>query len=172
MRNNALQVANYLIEMAKKDNSEIRLLKLMKEVYIAHGFSLALTGDSLLDPRFDRVEAWKYGPVIPSVYHSFKQFRQNPISEKTVAVVYDENQMIQFYEPTLENETAREIVQMVWQRYKHMSDSELVALTHREGTPWQACYVEGENNVIPDSFTKLFYEKVVKNIVAKRLITT
>ena len=165
MKTNALEVANYLIDIAKKNNEEIHLLKLVKEVYIAHGFSLALTGNSLLDPRFDKVEAWKYGPVIPCVYHSFKQYRNNPISEKTVTIKMDDYGNVRFEEPTLKDETARRIVEMVWKRYRSMSDSNLVSLTHKSGTPWDACYEEGANNVIPDSFTKLYYEKVVKNVM-------
>lgn len=168
MNINALQVANYLIELAMKDGSEIRLLKLMKEVYISHGFSLAITGSSLLDPRFDRVEAWKYGPVIPSVYYSFKQYKDNPIKEKTDVMTTDGNGVIDFNTPNLEDPTARRIVEVVWKRYKAMNDSDLVTLTHKSGTPWAACYEEGANNVIPDSFTKLYYEKVIAAITGNR----
>lgn len=88
---NALAVANYFIEIAKREGKGITQLGLMKRVYIAHGFSLAIHHKSLLDPRFDKVEAWKYGPVIPNVYHSFKQYRSNPILEKTVIMTWDDS---------------------------------------------------------------------------------
>ena len=77
MKANALSVANYFIDLAQKDNKLIHLLGLVKRVYIAHGLALAYRHKGLLDPRFDKVEAWKYGPVIPSVYHSFKQNKSN-----------------------------------------------------------------------------------------------
>lgn len=165
---NALEVANYLIDIAERNNEGIHLLKLVKEVYIAHGFSLALTGNSLLDPRFDKVEAWKYGPVIPSVYHSFKQYKNNPITGKTVTLKLDDNGNVKFEEPMLKDETTKKIVEVVWKRYKDMSDSELVSLTHKSGTPWAVCYEEGANNVIPDSFTQLYYQKVLKNVLENR----
>lgn len=82
MNMNALSVANYFIELAHKEGRHITQLGLMKRVYIAHGFSLALNYQSLLDPRFDKVEAWRYGPVIPSVYHSFKQYKASPYHGK------------------------------------------------------------------------------------------
>ena len=82
MKDNALSMANYFIELAQKDGHEIRPLRLMKLVYIAHGFMLAMLDRSVLNPRFDRVEAWKYGPVIPSVYHSFKGYGASPITGK------------------------------------------------------------------------------------------
>ena len=166
MRINALSAANYFIDLANRDNIPITQLGLMKRVYIAHGFSLALLNFSLLDPRFDEVEAWKYGPVIPSVYHSFKSYKNEPITDKTIIVEWDEkSQKEEYVYPDLNDKRARMIVEMVWDRYKGYTDSELVSLTHKEGTPWDLCYEEGQNNKIPDSYTKLYYKKLVDNIV-------
>ena len=166
MRINALSVANYFIELAQRDEVSITQLGLMKRVYIAHGFSLALLNFSLLDSRFDEVEAWKYGPVIPSVYHSFKCYRNGPITDKTIIVEWDEHSHTENYVfPDLNDNRARMIVEMVWDRYKGYTDSEMVTLTHKEGTPWALCYEEGMNNKIPDSYTKLYYTKFVNNIV-------
>ncbi|MCM1452434.1 MAG: DUF4065 domain-containing protein [Clostridium sp.] len=167
MRDNALAVANYFIDLAKAENKDITQLGLMKRVYIAHGFSLAIHHKSLLDPRFDRVEAWKYGPVIPCVYHSFKQYRANPITENTVIMEWDETKSEPcFHTPKLKDEQAKKIVQMVWKRYAKMSDSEMVALTHKPGTPWAVCYMEGLNKPIPDEITELYYKKIVDYVAS------
>lgn len=165
MNTNALSVANYFIFLARRDNKPIKLLGLVKRVYIAHGFALALLKHGLLDPRFDKVEAWKYGPVIPSVYHSFKQYKAEPITEPTVVMECDEDFNPTFKTPTLTNEKDKMIVEMVWKRYLNYTGSQLVTLTHRKGTPWGACYKEGKNCEIPDSFTELYYQKLVKAIV-------
>lgn len=163
MKDNALAVANYFIELAQKEGRPITLLGLIKRVYIAHGFSLAIFHKSLLDPRFDRVEAWRYGPVIPCVYHSFKQFKANAIKEKTIVMNWNEEKCLpEFHTPELIDEDAKKIVQMVWKRYAGMSDSQLVTLTHKKGSPWDVCYIEGRNNEIPDSITELYYWKVVE----------
>lgn len=168
MKANALAVANYFIDIADRDGSEITQLGLMKRVYIAHGFSLAIHHKSLLDPRFDKVEAWRYGPVIPSVYHSFKQYQANPITKKTVVMEWDDKNCIpDFHEPRLEDENARTIVEMVWRRYRGMSDSEMVTLTHKKGTPWDVCYIEGLNKPIPDEITELYYKKIVDYVSEK-----
>ena len=165
MRTNALSVANYFIYLAKRDNKPIQLLGLVKRVYIAHGFALALLKHGLLDPRFDKVEAWKYGPVIPSVYHSFKQHKAEDIKEETIMIHQLDNGEFDFITPTLTDDKDKMIVEMVWKRYFNYSGSQLVTLTHRKGTPWGACYKEGENCEIPDSFTELYYQKLVKAIV-------
>ncbi len=169
MKDNALAVANYFVELAHKENKILTLLGLVKRVYIAYGFSLAIFHKSLLDPRFDRVEAWKYGPVIPSVYHSFKQFKANPITDKTFVMTWDENTFTpQFHAPELKDSEAKAIVEMVWKRYMGMSDSEMVSLTHRKGTPWDLCYIQDKNEVIPDEITELYYQKIVNVVKAKQ----
>lgn len=168
MKTNALSVANYFIFLANRDNKPIQLLGLVKRVYIAHGFALALLGHGLLDPRFDKVEAWKYGPVIPSVYHSFKQFKKDDITKPTVMLQQKANGEFDFITPELMDEKAKMIVEMVWKRYFNYTGPQLVSLTHRPGTPWGACYVANENREIPDSFTKLFYSKLVKVVLDER----
>lgn len=165
MKTNALSVANYFIELAHKEGKPIHLLGLVKRVYIAHGFALALLHRGLLDPRFDKVEAWKYGPVIPSVYHSFKQYKRDNITQPTVMLHQDEFGVYDFITPVIDVEQDKMIVEMVWKRYHDYSDNTLVDLTHMEGSPWKVCYKEGENREIPDSFTQLYYQKLVKIIV-------
>ncbi len=166
MKDNALAVANYFVELAQKESKPITLLGLIKRVYIAHGFSLAIFHKSLLDPRFDKVEAWRYGPVIPSVYHSFKQFKANPITENTVVMNWNAEKCTpEFHTPKLEDKEAREIVEMVWKRYHSKTDSEMVSLTHHQGTPWDMCYIEGKNEIVPDEITEWYYKRIVDDFI-------
>ena len=116
MKTNALAVANYLVAYAKEQGKPLKLLGLMKRVYIVHGFSLAIYDKSILDERFDRVEAWKYGPVIPSVYHSFKYNRDNEIKELTDMLVEDDSGF-RFDTPKLEDTDIQKICEMVWRTY-------------------------------------------------------
>jgi uncharacterized phage-associated protein len=51
-------------------------MKLIKTVFIAHGFYLASKDKPLVN---EFVQAWKYGPVIDSVYHEFKGLGHKPI---------------------------------------------------------------------------------------------
>lgn len=169
METNALSVANYFIELSIRDGNPIRLLGLVKRVYIAHGFALALLGRGLLNPHFDKVEAWKYGPVIPSVYHSFKRFKADPINEQTVVMKWDEKKMCPIFEtPNLEDKEEKRIVEMVWKRYKEYSDNELVTLTHMKGTPWDLCFVKDENVAIPDILTEDYYRRLIERVASRK----
>lgn len=166
MKNNALAVANYFIKLAAVDKRPLHLLGLIKRVYIAHGFSLALNDVPLLDSRFDKVEAWKYGPVIPSVYHSFKQYKAAPITDPTIVMEWnDDTKEMEFVTPKLEDEKAKQAVDIVWQRYQLFSDSDMVSLTHKKGTPWDVCYVSGKNMAIPDEVTTAYYKLLIENIL-------
>ena len=72
----ALDVAKLLVSFQNVENSDLSNLKLQKLVWYCQGFFSALTNTSLFDDEF---EAWEHGPVIPNLYHEFKQFERNPI---------------------------------------------------------------------------------------------
>lgn len=158
----AIGVANEFVELALKDNKELHLLGLLKLTYLAHGFYLAAHNKPLIDSRFDRVEAWRYGPVIPSVYHTFKHHRKNPIKEKAVIAEWGKDGLIAGYRtPEINDPKAKEIIRFVWNRYKNCTVSQLVSLLHRDNTPWSLCYIENMNMPIDDEYTKMFYAKLM-----------
>lgn len=169
MRDSALSVANYFVDKSLSEQTNLKPLKLMKLVYIAHGYMLALLGNSALNPRFDKVEAWKYGPVIPSVYHSFKIYGNQPVTTKTEIFAReeskDEDVVVEIITPELCEETYKKVCGFVWDKYKGYTDSELVELLHKPGSPWALVYEEGKNNEIPDLITRVYYRKVVDRLL-------
>jgi len=156
MRNNALSIANSILRMADNEGKALRPLALMKLVYIAYGYSLADLLHDVIDPRFDRVEAWKYGPVIPSVYHSFKHFQNSPITDKAVVLVEDSLEP-RYIVPFVTDGKLLESVSKAWNDYKNYSDSKLVDVCHKPDSPWAQVYKEGKNNEIPESVTQQYY---------------
>ena len=160
MNSNATELANYFVSLAERDGIELYQFGLMKRVYITHGLHLALYNRSAIDSRFDIVEAWKNGPVIPSVYHSFKYNGINSIKEKSI-IVEVENSKFKISTPELSDETIKKVSEVVWEKYKGMTDFQLIELTHKDGTPWSLCYEEGKNNPIPDLYTKAYYKKLI-----------
>ena len=67
----ALEIANYFIEKSLDSGVDLTPMKLNKLVYIAHGWYLGLSDRPLIG---EAAQAWKYGPVIPSIYHRFKAY--------------------------------------------------------------------------------------------------
>ena len=78
MAYSARTVANYLIEAKSKEGGTPPTpMQLLKLVYIAHGWNLAINDRPLIN---DRVEAWRYGPVIPKIYQDLKQWGNTPVT--------------------------------------------------------------------------------------------
>ena len=165
MKNDAIAVANYFVDKASSDKDcKFTLLRLVKYVYIAYGFSLAILDQMIIDDRFDVVEAWKYGPVIPSVYHSFKHNGNSTIRQKAQIVTNETSDgHLTFSTPVVNDEKIKKILDFVWDRYKEYSTSDLIKLLHKNGTPWHFCYREGENIEIPNDITKFYYKSVISN---------
>ena len=164
MTDNALASANYFIDLSKRDNIPLTQLGLMKRVYIAYGFALAILNRSIIDKRFDSVEAWRYGPVIPCVYHSFKHYGNEPIKKKTEILRWDGENKFKTSIPKVEDKDIRKVIEFVWERYKGFSDSKMVSMTHKEGTPWSIVYVPNKNKEIPEEMTSKYYKILVSNI--------
>lgn len=166
MRTNAISIANYFVDKAQREDFKITLLRLVKYVYIAYGFGLSILRRNIIDDRFDKVEAWKYGPVIPSVYHSFKYNGNKPITEKSIILSQEDNSgNVEFSTPEVENSDNEllMLLDFVWDRYKDKSITELIDILHGEGTPWKYCYRPNENVPIPDEMTKIYYDSIVEN---------
>lgn len=171
MNNDAIAIANYFIDKNNKDTNApypLTLLRLVKYVYIAYGFAMAVLDKVIIDKRFDVVEAWKYGPVIPSVYHSFKHNGNNQIKHKSIiAISEDKNGKLCFIEPKVEDKDICMLLDFVWKRYRAKSTAELVDLLHKDNTPWAYCYKESQNIEIPDEMTKMYYKSIVKNAIGE-----
>lgn len=129
----ALEVAAYFLRRANEEGKVLTPMQVQKLVYLAHGWHLAITGEPLIN---EQVEAWQYGPVIPSLYHEYKKFGAQPI---TVASVHD------FHPP----DDLRPILEKVWEVYKDFTGSQLSAMTHKRGTPWRQVIAKYSGRSIP-----------------------
>lgn len=163
MKSSAIAIANYFIDKSLQEKKDITLLFLVKLVYLAHGYLLALLDDGGFDKLTDKVEAWRYGPVIPSVYHTFKNNRANPIKIKGL-VLEETMQGFSFIEPEIIDKDAKTVLDFVWNRYKNYSVDDIMALTHRADTPWAIYYRANKNVEIPDESTRLYYKMMLEAI--------
>lgn len=147
-------VANFFIKKAWASSKVITSLKVLKLTYIAHGWTLGFTSEPLINQP---VVAWKYGPVIPILYHQFKQYGDQPITElaQDIGPPYKAK-----YSPS---ETA--LIIGVWINYGRMDGPKLSRLTHQKGTPWDQVWndEDGSNrdNAIIDNETIEKYYKAL-----------
>lgn len=153
-------VVNEFISLAKETDTELTNMKLIKLLYIAQGLSLSLLDRPLFDN--DNIEAWKFGPVVPSVYHEFKHFKSGAITTKSVML--EDDDWKQLSEPRLTEDEDKKVVLLTWQLYRDIPAKELVDLTHMAGTPWSLCYRPGQNAIISNEHMKRYYDKFVTNL--------
>ena len=150
-------IANYFIEKGIQTGEDISPMKLIKLVYIAHGWHLGNFGEPLIS---EAVEAWKYGPVIDSLYHTFKKYGNRSISRQQS--VFQNNEIFVPLPP----EQIRGFLDDVWDKYAKKSAIALSKLTHDRGTPWDEVWnkregFRGRNVHIPNEVIERHYAERV-----------
>jgi uncharacterized phage-associated protein len=154
-------IANYFLERAEKEGSGLDPLKLLKLVYIAYGWVLALTGKKLFG---EPIEAWRHGPVVPSLYHEFKHCRSSPIEER--AGLWDmDTGSYQLPQVPSSDATINLILEKVWAAYRRFSGWALRNKTHEPDTPWTKTYDGTMGRVIEDRLIAPHFHKKIREIV-------
>lgn len=139
----AAAVADRFRELSGNTLTPLQLLKL---VYIAHGWSFPLRNQGLVG---ERVEAWQYGPVIPSLYHALKGYRAEPVTGPVPGAALI---------PLTADEGA--LIDKVYEVYGRYSGGQLSAMTHRDGTPWDLAWQRGKNSRIDDQMISEHYRRI------------
>ena len=160
MPHDARAIANWFLEKAKDQGDKLTNMKLQKLVYIAHGWNLALFEAPLVE---DTIEAWQYGPVIPSLYHEFKLWGSGEIKElaENMFVRADKIYCVP-YNAELNGEE-HSLLDEIWKAYGKFSANQLSRLTHKDGSPWHQVWEEGcRNRPIPNNVIKAYYKKLAE----------
>ena len=147
----AVAIAYRMLQVANEKNLQLSNLQLQKLVYIAYGYLLGWKEKQLFQ---DDICAWKYGPVIDSVYRQFKRFGAEKITVNSQALSI-----------ALE-EDAEQTISGVLDLYGSKDAVYLVNLTHSKDTPWDIVWNQQGGNrqffsEIPDSLIKRHYQAVI-----------
>jgi uncharacterized phage-associated protein len=153
------QIGNYFIKKSQDSGGELTPMKLIKLTYIAHGWYLGLANKSLLD---EVIQAWKYGPVIKTLYHDFKKYENCQITE-----LYSELSGSTYYYPLPDSEI-NSFLDAIWKSYGKFDGIQLSAMTHQPNTPWDIVWNKQGGSrqnyaIIPNDLIKQHYlEKIRK----------
>ncbi len=131
----ALSIAKWFVDRADKEfvddnglSEGLTNLKLQKLLYFGQAVSLSLRKVPLFE---DKIEAWKFGPVVPAVYDFLKVFGNKPV---TITANTEE----------IDAETAG-LLEDVWSVYGKFSAHELVNISHSH-LPWKEIFLSGSEN--------------------------
>lgn len=143
----ALFIANYIIEYSNEKGYPINNLKLQKLLYFVNVSNLVTNQEPLFE---EKMEKWKYGPVIPSVYHEFKKYGAFQISNKDIVREYfhfkfeDEDEddifsatveILQYTKDKIDD-SAINLINNVVDYFSQKDAFELVDITHKQ-EPWK-----------------------------------
>lgn len=146
----AKAIANLLLDVAREHGGQVDQMKLQKLVYISHGWNLAINGQPLIN---DDIQAWQYGPVIPNLYHEFKNCGRNSITDyATELEVVTDNLSFSFKPPKVDEGDIKtiELVRKIWEVYGGFTGPQLSNLTHMPDTPWDKIYRSTPKGSIPN----------------------
>lgn len=148
-------VANRVLWEARQRKKEPPTnLMLQKLVYFSQGYAMGMLGHPLFE---EEIEAWTYGPVVPELYHQLKHYDRQPVTEdlSTSALILD-------------GDPAADVIRRVMDDLQDFSATQLVRLSHAEGSPWAATWRGslGRCAVIPLWQMALYFGKVGEEVEA------
>ena len=147
----ALDVARYIINYSNEKDYSISNLKLQKLLYFVQAYYLAFTPSH--EPCFrEEIEAWDFGPVVPSVYREFKSFGGGDIPP--ISSYYNLKSENNFwsirevaYDSNCISKRDKELINDIIDKFSAYSASELVKITHNQA-PWKNAYIPQRNAII------------------------
>lgn len=138
-------IAKELLRLSAQKGLSITNLHLQKMLYYTQGFSYACFNHPLFD---DGLEAWKYGPVVPSVYNQYKQFVSSPIP-------YTENMS----DCEVDGGTEK-FLNLIVDKIGRKDPWALVSMTHNE-KPWKEAYSPYYSREISKESMKDYFEGLI-----------
>lgn len=118
------KLCNWFIQKANEKNSPLTPVKLNHLVILADWWYLHRNGESLIS---EEAEAWPQGPVLPSIYHEYKDQPSNS------AIDHPSRR-----QPPLEPETdAIPFLEAIWNFYGRYTARQLVRINTSPDSPWK-----------------------------------
>jgi uncharacterized phage-associated protein len=140
-------IADYFRSRTDADVGDlVSNLKLQKLCYYAAGVIAAARRNDAFPLFADRIEAWQHGPVVPQLYHKFKDHGSGGIPPITGADFAE-------IEPR-----DRAVLDDVYNYYGQYSAWKLRNMTHEE-TPWQNAYERPDTAISTSALRDYFSEE-------------
>ena len=127
----ASDVARYILTYCRKLGRKLDNLHLQKILYFVWADYYTKTKQRLF---LDRIEAWHYGPVVPSVYRQYSHYVASYIN------MFDEIEL---------RDAHIDFINGSIKKYSAIHVSILIKMSHEDGTPWSKCHSNGYSNPIP-----------------------
>lgn len=154
MRNPASLISYDFVLRGIKQGLPITQMKLQKMLYFGQGIHLVKhKGEPLVKEQF---QAWKYGPVIPTIYSTYKFYGKEPITD---TYWLDKQDKIEEEVKKIDRES-KLTIDLTWTTLKNIDAIKLSNWTHSKDSPWFRYYKEGGTDiVIPNEEIENYFQK-------------
>jgi uncharacterized phage-associated protein len=163
----AFASANYILDKLEKfEINDVTNLKLQKLLYFAYGIYFILYDKKLFTSP---IQAWKLGPVIPKVYHEFKNHGGKPITTRVFIANEDEEDSARLAEYSFTEEESKSL-SIACAAYGHKKARTLVDITHNKNSAWSRAWNQNRRHIlIPDEDIRNEFDGYLDNL-AKYLL--
>ena len=150
-----LPITNNILSRAFAENVTITPMKLQKIMYFLYREYLQTTNEPLFDERF---KTWDYGPVLTSVYHYYKHYK-----DRSIKHFYEEDGYIYKVDEE-QNPIFKRCLNKVWNQCKDYNGIELSKITHKPETAWSKSWdnerpILFDNDILNDKVEIVLWEK-------------
>lgn len=146
MKTGSIEVAERFRRTSGRYKHTMKPVKLMKLVYLAHAYKLALCESPLIE---DEIFAYKFGVYIPKLHERLSRFGDKAVRDRIARRLFLDK-------------PSSDIISIVRQQYIQYSGSYLSSLTRKPDDPWGMSYVPGQMNLIPDELIRSYYSNLIK----------
>lgn len=127
-------------------------MKLQKLIFFAQSWSLRIFDRPLVDEFFAK---WEYGPVIPSLYHSIKEYGSSNVNSHVYTLEFHDDGGMERTNPTVPSDDVwtHRLIDSIVTVYGCMPATYLSRLTHLPGSAWSQASIEGsviDNKLLKD----------------------
>ncbi|MCL1993468.1 MAG: DUF4065 domain-containing protein [Spirochaetes bacterium] len=128
---NPIYVSNNFLTRSFDQKTPVTAMKIQKMLYFLYRDYLKETGVSLFSERFS---AWKYGPVLESVYHTYKRFGANSITDYGGTPAYS-------IKEEGDDGLLEKLLDKIWGISKPYNGIYLSQLTHQKESAWYKAWM-------------------------------
>ena len=141
----ARSMANYFIKQSIDKEQPKTQLQILKLVYFSHAVMLAAYNRPLVAQPF---EAWEFGPVVPDIYHSLKQYGRSHIDAE----------IPRFDIPKFDADEMSAL-RGTLKSLGGLSGGQLSHITHWPNSPWFNARLRGRGSVIDNNEIRKYYKE-------------
>ncbi|MDR1164994.1 MAG: DUF4065 domain-containing protein [Deltaproteobacteria bacterium] len=160
--NSAAAVVNWFIDKNRTDGVDLTRLKIQKLPCFAQGWRLAHFDAPLFE---DNIHAWKYGPVVETIYQALKRHEKEeiikdylPVYEFVNGAYFNTRSKLNF--PT---DRSEEFLLAYWDQYSPVDAWRLVSGSHEKNSPWDQvvsspAYDKRANSLTPLKIIRSYFK--------------